>query len=540
MGFFRRTLSLTATATAMTLVVANPHTCRPPPFCPSVTVEQGVLNGFSQNDTNVFLGIPFAETTAGENRWKAPKPIGSYPNGRFEAATYGPSCAQAMSGTAITDQSEDCLSLNIWTPQQGVDLPVFVYIYGGAMVTGGSSNAQWQGHNFARNDVIYVNLNYRESIYASPNAPELQGESQNFGILDVELALEWIHNNIEAFGGDKSRIVLGGHSSGGVHVDHYLWNHPDTFLAGAIEMSANAHSGPAYAPAGVALKQVVQEMLDAGVTLDCTAEDYTLDCLRAADTYAFQTSSFNSTVNTWFSPAVDEITRFSNYTDRFVNGHYPTSLPLIVGNSDQEGEIFGYVYGSENTNFSSWIRTFDADLAFVPADQLLAAYNESDYASVSLMSGASYGDARFICATDSLLDLRAAEQPTWIYRWFGNYSNVLPIPDLGPSHGSEVPFFHGGNECFSSLDGVTDAEQQLADYIHSWFVAWIKNPSAGPGWEQARPVDGPLARVGVPGHEQEIVTSTTGAYNRRCQEVYKPNYPNYPVVQNPVLLAGSA
>jgi carboxylesterase type B len=197
MGFFRRTLSLTATATAMTLVVANPHTCRPPPFCPSVTVEQGVLNGFSQNGTNVFLGIPFAETTAGENRWKAPKPIGSYPNGRFEAATYGPSCAQAMSGTAITDQSEDCLSLNIWTPQQGVDLPVFVYIYGGAMVTGGSSNAQWQGHNFARNDVIYVNLNYRESIYASPNAPELQGESQNFGILDVELALEWIHNNIE-------------------------------------------------------------------------------------------------------------------------------------------------------------------------------------------------------------------------------------------------------------------------------------------------------------------------------------------------------
>lgn len=305
-------------------------------------------------------------------------------------------------------------------------------------------------------------------------------------------------------------------------------------------MSANAQSGPAYAPAGVALKQVVQDMLDAGVTLDCTAENYTLDCLRAADTYAFQTTYFNSTSNTWFSPSVDEITRFSNYTDRFVKGNYPTSLPLVVGNSNLEGEIFGYVYGSENTNFSSWIRTFDADIAFVPTDELLAAYDEADYDSVSLMSGASYGDARFLCATDAMLDLRAASQPTWIYRWFGNYSNVLPIPNLGPSHGSEVPFFHGGNECFSLLDGVTTAEQKLADYIHSGFVAWIKNPSAGPGWGKAQPVDGPLARLGVPGQEEELVISTTGAYNARCQKVYKPNYPNYPVVQNPVLLAASA
>jgi carboxylesterase type B len=278
------------------------------------------------------------------------------------------------------------------------------------------------------------------------------------------------------------------------------------------------------------MKAVVQSMLDAGVTLDCTAEDYTLECLRAADTYAFQTTEFNSSLNTWFSPAVDEITRFSNYADRFAKGKYPKSLPLIVGNSDQEGEIFGYVYGSENTNFSSWVRTFDADLTFVPADELLASYDEADYASVSLMSGASYGDARFLCATDYLLDVRAAEQSTWIYRWFGNYSNVLPIPNLGPSHGSEVPFFHGGKECFSLLDDVTDAQQELADYMNSWFVAWIKNPSAGPGWEKAKPVNGPLARIGVPGHEEKIVKSTTGAYNARCQKLYKPNYPNYPVV----------
>lgn len=64
------------------------------------------------------------------------------------------------------------------------------------MVTGGNSNAQWQGYNFARKDVVYVNINYRESIFASPNAPELQGTSQNFGILDVNLAIEWVMDNI--------------------------------------------------------------------------------------------------------------------------------------------------------------------------------------------------------------------------------------------------------------------------------------------------------------------------------------------------------
>lgn len=340
-----------------------------------------------------------------------------------------------------------------------------------------------------------------------------------------------------AFGGNKSHIVLGGHSSGAVHVDHYLWTHPQTSLAGAIEMSANARSGPAYAPAGVALKQVVQDMLDSGVSLDCTADDYTLDCLRAADTYDFQTSYFNSTSNTWFAPIVDNNTRFNNYTDRFVNGHYPKSLPLIVGNSDQEGAIFGYVYSAENKDFESWIRTFDADLAFVPESELLDAYNEADYTSIPSMSGASYGDARFICATDSLLDLRVADQPTWIYRFFGNYSNVLGMPGIGPSHGSEVPFFHGGNECFSGLSGVTDAQQRLADYVNDWFVAWIRDPSAGPGWERARPVNGPLALLGVSGREGETVMNTTGEYNGRCQRVYKTYYPNYPVVQNPVLLA---
>ncbi|KAI9925432.1 hypothetical protein MW887_005813 [Aspergillus wentii] len=500
---------------------------------PSVVIGQGEIRGFVQNETNVFLGIPFAESTAGENRWRAPVPVANSDDA-FDAMQYGPTCAQAMSGDAIVAQGEDCLNLNIWTPQDGDNHPVFVYIYGGAMVTGGNSNAQWQGYNFARKDVVYVNVNYRESVFASPNAPELQGESQNFGILDVELAVQWVYDNIEAFGGDRNRIVIGGHSSGSVMVDHYLWNHPDTFIAGAIEMSANAESGPAYAPAGVALAQVAQDIEAAGVTLDCDSANPTLDCLRQVDMYAIQTSNFNSSTNTWFAPVVDNITRFGDYRARFENGQYPRHVPLIVGNSGQEGRLFGYVYGSENTNFSSWINTFDADLAFVPDEELLNAYNISDYSSVSQMSGASYGDARFFCPTDYMIDLRSEAQPTWVYRWFGDYDNVIGIEGIGPSHGSEVPFFHGGNECFEKLSNVTTSEQELADFMNDWLVAWIQNPVAGPGWERASPEDGELAKLGVSGDELAIEIGRTGEYNQRCQEVYKPHIPAYPVVQNPL------
>jgi carboxylesterase type B len=118
-------------------------------------------------------------------------------------------------------------------------------MYGGAMVTGSSSIPELQGNNFAKKDVIMVSLNTRESIYAYPFSSELHGTSQNFGLLDFEKGMEWIHDNIQgiifqgtplflrarssltfvaAFGGDPDHIVIGGHSSGSVHVSNAYCN----------------------------------------------------------------------------------------------------------------------------------------------------------------------------------------------------------------------------------------------------------------------------------------------------------------------------
>ncbi|KAJ4983123.1 acetylcholinesterase precursor [Stagonosporopsis vannaccii] len=496
---------------------------------PRVRLTQGTAEGFLDlHNNSVFLGIPFADTTGGQNRWKAPQDIPKADSDAvFDATQYGATCPQAISGTLYSQQGEDCLNLNVWAPAEGFNLPVFVYIYGGAMVTGSSSNPQLQGNNFARKDAIFVSFNTRESIFAYPNSIELESatESQNFGILDVDKALEWVYENIAAFGGNPNHVVLGGHSSGAVQVDHYLWNHPDTKLVGAVQMAANAKSGPAVAPINQALDIVAVEV-------GCPTGAGQLECLRSVDLYDFQTEKFNATYNTWFTPAVDNITRYQDYESRFAAGKYASHVPLLTGNSDGEGAIFSLVYGAENTDFDAWIDTFDADSAHVPNDLLLAAYNASDYATVSQMSGAQYGDARFFCPVDYLLDLRSTKQETWVYRFFGDYANVVGAPVSAPTHGTEIPFFLGGNECFDSISGVTEAQQALADFQNDWFVAWVKNPSAGPGWSKASPRKGSVAKLGVPGNELAIELASAGDYNGRCQSVYNPNLPRYPVIQD--------
>ncbi|KAM0342604.1 hypothetical protein ACHAPU_009461 [Fusarium lateritium] len=528
------TTGLILAATCLTPVAAAPappapssQACADP--LPRALVPQGTLEGFRDDHCNaVYLGVPFAATTGGQNRWKAPQDLPKSPS-VFRAKSYGSTCPQAFGRDPFTRQDEDCLNLNIWAPKTGKNLPVFVYMYGGAMVTGSNSNPQIQGTNFAKNGVVYVNFNTRESIFASPHSSELKSahpdETQNFSILDVEKALDWVHKNIGAFGGNPEHIVFGGHSSGGVQVDHYLWNNPNTFLKGAVEMSANAVSGPAYAPVDEALNAVAAEV---GCPEGGNGQ---LDCLRNVNILDIETTNFNSTFNTWFTPVVDDITRFSNYPARLAAGRYPSQVPMLTGTSNGEGTIFSLVYGAENTDFSSWINTFDADSAHIPDDALISAYNPADYASESLRSGAQYGDARFNCPVDYLLDLRSQKQKTWVYRFFGAYDNVVGVPNTAPTHGTEVPFFHGGNECFKALEGVTVAQQALANSIHKWFVAWIKNPAAGPGWNTVDKA-GELVKLGVPGNELVRGVAKRTDYNAVCQSVYKPNLSKYPVVQS--------
>ncbi|MBU4317454.1 MAG: carboxylesterase family protein [Proteobacteria bacterium] len=190
----------------------------------TVTTTQGKVQGFvGSNGVFTFLGIPYGADTAGARRFRPPIPAKPW-TGVRNTSTYGPTCPQGGSTLARKDLSvhEDCLVLNVWTP--GVNdhgkRPVMVWLHGGGFQAGSGSGPLTSGGNLAANgDVVVVSLNHRLNIFGflylqEDCGPEFNG-SGVAGMLDVVLAMEWIRDNIEAFGGDPANVTIFGESGGG-------------------------------------------------------------------------------------------------------------------------------------------------------------------------------------------------------------------------------------------------------------------------------------------------------------------------------------
>ncbi len=205
-------------------VIADPATVR--------TLAQGDLIGFSSEDgAHVWRGIPFVKAPIGALRWRAPRPPEAW-DGQLEALDFGPACPQVTNaldqGEGLAPEilrgEEDCLHLNIYAPQdagQGASLPVMVWIHGGGNVWGRA--AQFDGSRLAATqNVIVVTIQYRlgplgwfahGAIRDDAQTPE--DRSANFATLDMIASLEWVRDNIAAFGGDASRVTIFGESAGG-------------------------------------------------------------------------------------------------------------------------------------------------------------------------------------------------------------------------------------------------------------------------------------------------------------------------------------
>lgn len=188
----------------------------------STGLVQGVQSEYNDSIT-VYKGIPYAASTAGENRWREPQPRAPWKD-IFLADNFGPPCPQIAFGpmNILPTQSEDCLSLNIWTPVKSLEkkMPVYVWIYGGRFIAGSGSEQAYDGTGLASKGVVVVTLNYRVGILGFLATPELSDESGhnasgNYGILDQIAALKWVKENISAFGGDPCKVTIGGQSAGG-------------------------------------------------------------------------------------------------------------------------------------------------------------------------------------------------------------------------------------------------------------------------------------------------------------------------------------
>jgi para-nitrobenzyl esterase len=211
----------------------------PAPELPRVETESGPLIGLAFDrhpDGGVFKGVPFAAPPVGALRWKAPPPVEAWSVER-PAQSFAPACMQTRSNVDwyadIAESfgqprdrapeplsvSEDCLYLNIWTPdlQPDANAPVMVYIHGGSYTGGWSYEPDYHGDAFADQGVVLVSIAYRLGAfgYLAPDTPD---STANAGLLDQIAALEWVQANISAFGGDPDRVTIFGESAGAAAV----------------------------------------------------------------------------------------------------------------------------------------------------------------------------------------------------------------------------------------------------------------------------------------------------------------------------------
>ena len=199
-----------------------------------IKIESGKLQGVLSADQKViaYKGIPYAQPPIEELRWRPPQPVARW-KGVFDARNFGAHCIQFGSFNDMVfhdaGPSEDCLTLNVWAPadarpsKKSPGLPVMVWIYGGGLTTGGTSENRQDGQFLAHRGVIVVSMNYRLGLFGFLTLPELTAESANhtsgnYGFMDQTAALAWVQRNIAEFGGDPNNVTIFGQSAGSFSV----------------------------------------------------------------------------------------------------------------------------------------------------------------------------------------------------------------------------------------------------------------------------------------------------------------------------------
>ncbi len=199
---------------------------------PVVDAPAGSAKGTANQGIRAFRGLPYAAPPIGTQRWKPPVAAPRW-EGVRDASRFGSVCYQPVSNTSSIysdeagEMSEDCLSLNVWTPDGADKAPVMVWIHGGSLVSGASSHRMYDGEALAKRGMVVVSINYRLGALGYLAHPDLSAESPNrisgnYGLLDQVEALRWIRRNIAAFGGDPDNVTIAGESAGALSVMYLL------------------------------------------------------------------------------------------------------------------------------------------------------------------------------------------------------------------------------------------------------------------------------------------------------------------------------
>jgi para-nitrobenzyl esterase len=195
-------------------------------------IDTGRISGLAEDEVIPFKGVPYAAPPVGALRWRPPQPHAPW-SGVRRCDRMGPIALQTYNsqdnGVGPLPMSEDCLTLNVWTPETRTapKLPVMVWIHGGGFVNGSATAALYDGARLAGDGVVVVSVNYRLGRFGFFAHPHLRAEHPdelkgNYALMDQIAALEWVKRNIEAFGGDPDNVTIFGESAGGMSVNRLM------------------------------------------------------------------------------------------------------------------------------------------------------------------------------------------------------------------------------------------------------------------------------------------------------------------------------
>lgn len=409
-----------------------------------ISTPDGQLLGEAAGSDDVvsFKGIPYARPPVGDLRWQPPVPV-SHWQGAREATTFGPACVQKTSASTafyknnLPNQSEDCLTLNVWARQTAHKAPVIVWIHGGNLLQG--SGSEYNGAAFARRGVVLVTINYRLDVFGYFSHPELTAESKNhasgnYGTLDQIEALRWVKRNIAAFGGDSRNVTIMGESAGALSVTHLMASP----LAKNLFQKAIAES--AYLPPIPALREPRFGLTAAeqtGVEFGAAADATSLAALRRLDAKSLLGVSQRTHFIT--QAVVDGWVQLRQIFETFELG-LEAPVPLVLGyNSDEARSFAGYgialLVPPDSATYENMIRARYGDLS----DRYLALYPASNVKDsvYDVIRDGFYG-----WAAERFAREHATRAPTWLYR-FDHATETAAEKGLGAYHASEVQFVFG-------------------------------------------------------------------------------------------------
>lgn len=426
----------------------------------------------SGKKSRVFLGIPYAESTEKNKRWQPPIPRATWSE-VYKALELGSICPQGGDPLFDVPQSEDCLSLNIWTPgdegSQTKKYAVMVFIHGGSFNSGAGSYPLYDGSYLAANkEVIVVSFNYRLGVLGFLATDEVSG---NFGFMDQQLALEWVKKNVSNFGGDPERVTIFGESAGAISVGLHLLSAPlsfPLFRAGLMQSNLFALPLPTLKQAKVI-----------GDTFTSSLKCASIECLRAydiEDVLSAQKEFASSLPEIFLSDQF--MIPFGPVIDGLVLTQQPLSVaisskitkPILLGSNKNEGILFE----SQNVSTSQYIsnieRLFGSSL-----EKILKQYPPHSKVLNQISLANIFNDAFFRCPARKV----AISQNGLTYLY--SYDFPAPIQLWGPSscmrdgnvcHGAELPFvFHTANKLNYQF---TPLENQVSNVIMEYWTNFVK------------------------------------------------------------------